>query len=116
MGRELTELFLRIGARFTRVEPRRRMRDYVCGLLGPVGRKNSWQQFAGHPAPHRLQHLLARAYWSADEVRDDLQAYIGEQLGTPDGVLILDDTSFVKKGTVSAGVQRQYSGTAGACI
>ncbi|WP_285740304.1 IS701 family transposase [Kitasatospora phosalacinea] len=113
--RELTELFLRIGARFTRVEPRKRMRDYVRGLLGPVGRKNSWQlaEFAGHPAPHRLQHLLARACWSADEVRDDLQAYIGEQLGTPDGVLILDDTGFVKKGTVSAGVQRQYSGTAG---
>ncbi|RKE22140.1 SRSO17 transposase [Streptomyces sp. TLI_171] len=113
--RELTELFLRIGARFTRVEPRRRMRDYVRGLLGPVGRKNSWQlaEFAGHPAPHRLQHLLARACWSADEVRDDLQAYIGEQLGATDGVLIIDDTGFVKKGTVSAGVQRQYSGTAG---
>ncbi|MFD0278845.1 IS701 family transposase [Kitasatospora sp. NPDC127111] len=113
--RELTELFLRIGTRFTRVEPRRRMRDYVRGLLGPVGRKNSWQlaEFGGHPAPHRLQHLLARACWSADGVRDDLQAYIGEQLGTPDGVLILDDTGFVKKGTVPAGVQRQYSGTAG---
>ncbi|MEY9849722.1 SRSO17 transposase [Streptacidiphilus sp. BW17] len=113
--RELNELLLRIGARFTRVEPRRRMRDYVCGLLGPVGRKNSWQlaEFAGHPAPHRLQHLLARACWNADEVRDDLQTYLAEQLGTPEGVLIIDDTSFVKKGTVSASVQRQYSGTAG---
>ncbi|WP_344559663.1 IS701 family transposase [Kitasatospora saccharophila] len=113
--RELTELFLRIGARFARVEPRKRMRDYVRGLLGPVGRKNSRQlaEFAGHPAPHRLRHLLARACWSADEVRDGLQACIGEQLGTPEGVLIIDDTGFVKKGTVSAGVQRQYSGTAG---
>jgi len=113
--RELDELFLRIGARFTRVEPRRRMRDYVRGLLGPVGRKNSWQlaEFAGHAAPHALQHLLSWACWDADQVRDDLQTYVAEQLGTTDGVLIIDDTGFVKKGTVSAGVQRQYSGTAG---
>ncbi|WP_443034431.1 IS701 family transposase [Streptomyces sp. BE303] len=112
---ELSELFLRIGGRFTRVEPRRRMRDYVRGLLGPVGRKNSWQlaEYAGHQAPHGLQHLLAGSRWDADEVRDDLQAYAAEQLGSPDGVFIIDDTGFVKKGTVSAGVQRQYSGTAG---
>ncbi|GAB2473909.1 IS701 family transposase [Streptomyces incanus] len=112
---ELEELFLRTGARFSRVEPRRRMRDYVRGLLGPVGRKNSWQlaEYAGHTTPHGLQHLLSHSRWDADGLRDDLQAYVAEQLGTPDGVLILDDTGFVKKGTTSAGVQRQYSGTAG---
>ncbi|MFE7438655.1 IS701 family transposase [Streptomyces tendae] len=111
----LEELFLRTGARFTRVEPRRRMRDYVRGLLGPVGRKNSWQlaEYAGHATPHSLQHLLSHSRWDTDGLRDDLQAYVAEQLGTPDGVLILDDTGFVKKGTTSAGVQRQYSGTAG---
>lgn len=112
---ELEELFLRIGARFTRVEPRRRMRDYVRGLLGPVGRKNGWQlaEYAGHATPDGLQHLLAGSRWDADDIRDDLQTYIAEHLGAPDGVLIIDDTGFVKKGTTSAGVQRQYSGTAG---
>ena len=112
---ELEELFLRTGARFCRVESRRRMRDYVRGLLGPVGRKNSWQlaEYAGHATPHGLQHLLSHSRWDADGLRDDLQAYIAEQLGTPNGVLILDDTGFVNKGITSAGVQRQYSGTAG---
>ncbi|MFF7156954.1 transposase [Streptomyces sp. NPDC008139] len=80
---ELDELLLRIGSRFGRVEPRRRMRDYARGLLGPVGRKNSRQlaEYAGHTAPHRLQHLLAGARWNADQVRDDLQAYAAERLG-----------------------------------
>ncbi|MFD3729085.1 IS701 family transposase [Streptomyces sp. NPDC058671] len=112
---ELEELFLQVGHRFSRVEPRRRMRDYVRGLLGPVGRKNSWQlaEFAGHSTPDGLQHLLAKSRWEADEIRDDLQAYIAEHLGDDDGVLIIDDTGFVKKGVTSAGVQRQYSGTAG---
>lgn len=112
---ELEELFLRTGARFARVEARRRIRDYVRGRLGPVGRKNSWQlaEYAGHATPDGLQHLLSVSRWDADGLRDDLQAYVTEQLGQPDGVLIMDDTGFVKKGTTSAGVQRQYSGTAG---
>jgi SRSO17 transposase len=115
---ELEELFLQTGARFCRVEARRRMRDYVRGLLGPVGRKNSWQlaEYAGHATPHGLQHLLSHSRWDADGLREDLQAYVGEQLGQSNGVLILDDTGFVKKGTTSAGVQRQYSGTAEARI
>ncbi|WP_456303096.1 IS701 family transposase [Streptomyces mirabilis] len=112
---ELEELFLRTGHRFRRVEPRRRMRDYIRGLLGPVGRKNGWQlaEYAGHRTPDRLQRLLNGARWDADELRDDLQHYVAERLGEPDGILILDDTGFLKKGTTSAGVQRQYSGTAG---
>ncbi|MFF0166367.1 IS701 family transposase [Streptomyces prasinus] len=112
---EIEELFLRIGHRFGRVDLRRRMRAYVRGLLGPVGRKNSWQlaEHAGHATPHGLQNLLSRARWNPDDVRDDLQEYVAERLGGPDGVLIVDDTGFLKKGTVSAGVQRQYSGTAG---
>ncbi|MER6690632.1 IS701 family transposase [Streptomyces minutiscleroticus] len=112
---ELEELFLRIGSRFGRVEPRRRVRDYVRGLLAPVGRKNGWQlaEWAGHAAPDGLQYLLSRSRWDADCVRDDLQQYVADQLGHTDGVLIVDDTGFVKKGGTSAGVQRQYSGTAG---
>jgi SRSO17 transposase len=113
--RHLDDLFTDIGHRFGRVEPRRRMRDYVRGLLAPVARKNSWQlaEQAGHTTPDGLQHLLSRARWDADEIRDDLQTYVAEQLGREGGVLIIDDTGFVKKGTTSAGVQRQYSGTAG---
>jgi len=113
--RELDELFLRIGHRFGRADLRRRMRDYVRALLGPVGRKNGWQlaEHAGHRTPDGLQRLLNGATWNADDVRDDLQTYVADKLGEDGGVLILDDTGFVKKGTTSAGVQRQYSGTAG---
>ncbi|WP_425579471.1 transposase, partial [Streptomyces lacrimifluminis] len=114
----MDHLFTTIGHHFGRVEPRRRMRDYVRALLAPVARKNSWQlaEHAGHSTPDGLQHLLSRARWNPDDIRDDLQTYIAEQLGCPDGVLIIDDTGFLKKGTTSAGVQRQYSGTAGARI
>ncbi len=113
--RELDDLFLRIGHRFGRADLRRRMRDYVRALLGPVGRKNGWQlaEHAGHRTPDGLQRLLNGATWNADDVRDDLQTYVADKLGEADGVLILDDTGFVKKGTTSAGVQRQYSGTVG---
>ncbi|WP_445398793.1 IS701 family transposase [Streptomyces sp. LE64] len=112
---ELDDLFLTFGHRFRRVELRRRMRDYVRGLLAPVARKNSWQlaEQAGHATPDGLQHLLAGAKWEADDIRDDLQEYIADKLGEDDGVLVVDDTGFLKKGTTSAGVQRQYSGTAG---
>jgi SRSO17 transposase len=112
---ELESLLLRVGERFGRVEPRRRMRDYVRGPLRPVGRKNSWQlaEHAGNATPYGLQRLLSWCQWEPDEIRDDLQDYLAERLGQPDGVLIVDDTGFLKKGTVSAGVQRQYSGTAG---
>lgn len=111
----LEELFLRTGHRFRRVEPRRRMRDCIRGLLVPVGRKNGRQpaEYAGHRIPDRLQRLLNGARWNADELRDGLQHYVAERLGEPDGILILDNTGFLKKGTTSAGVQRQYSGTAG---
>nr|WP_107439858.1 IS701 family transposase [Streptomyces sp. NRRL F-5065] len=111
----MDDLFLTIGHRFGRVELRRRMRDYVRGLLAPVARKNSWQlaEQAGHPTPDGLQHLLAGSKWEPDDIRDDLQEYVADKLGEADGVLIIDDTGFIKKGTTSAGVQRQYSGTAG---
>ncbi|MFG2946022.1 transposase [Streptomyces adustus] len=79
------------------MEPRRRMRDYVRGLLGPVGRKNGRQlaEYAGHATPDGLQHLLSRSRWDADRLRDDLQFHAAEQLGPPEGVLIIDDTGFI---------------------
>lgn len=111
----LEEVLVRVGHRFRRVDLRRQMRAYVRGLLGPVARKNGWQLagHAGHDGPAGLQHLLNRARWDPDDIRDDLQHYAAERLGDDDGVLIIDDTGFLKKGTTSAGVQRQYSGTAG---
>jgi SRSO17 transposase len=105
----------RIGARFSRSELRRRAVAYLQGLLSPIERKNGWQlaEQAGDASPYGVQHLLGRATWEADEVRDDLRAYVIEHLGDPEGVLIVDETGFLKKGEQSVGVQRQYSGTAG---
>jgi SRSO17 transposase len=105
----------RIAPRFARAEPRRRAASYLRGLLAPVERKNGWQlaEAAGDATPDGVQDFLSRARWDADAVRDDLQAYAGEHLGDADAVLVLDETGFVKKGAKSAGVQRQYTGTAG---
>jgi SRSO17 transposase len=105
----------RIAPRFGRPEPRRRARAYLRGLLAPVERKNGWQlaEAVGDATPDGVQDFLSRVQWDADAVRDDLQAYVVQHLGDRDGVLILDETGFLKKGTKSAGVQRQYSGTAG---
>jgi SRSO17 transposase len=114
-ARGLDELAERIAPRFGRVEARRRARAYLRGLLAPVERKNGWQlaEAAGDRTPDGVQDFLARMRWDADAVRDDLRRYVVEHLGDADGVLVLDETGFVKKGIKSAGVQRQYSGTAG---
>jgi SRSO17 transposase len=105
----------RIASRFGRVEPRRRARAFVLGLLSGLPRKNCWSiaEYAGDPTPGGMQHLLGRAQWDADAVRDDLRAYLTERLGDPGAVLVVDETGDVKKGTATAGVQRQYTGTAG---
>lgn len=111
----LDGLFGRVAGRFLRAEPRRRARAYVTGLLAPVAGKNGWTlaEVAGDRTPDGMQRLLNSASWDVDGVRDDLRAYAVEHLGRPDGVLIVDETGFLKKGIKSAGVQRQYSGTAG---
>src|SRR3954469_681573 len=114
-ARGLDELVERIAPRFCRIEPRRRVRAYLQGLLAPIERKNGWQlaENAGDRTPDGVQDFLARMRWDADQVRDDLQAYVIAQLGDAEAVLVLDETGFIKKGTKSLGVQRQYSGTAG---
>ena len=105
----------RIGRHFTRSEPRRRALGYVRGLLGDAPRKNGWQlaEALGDATPDGVRHLLARADWDADAVRDELTRYVAEALGSPGGVLVVDETGFLKKGTKSCGVARQYTGTAG---
>ena len=104
-----------ITGRFHRSEPRRRALDYLKGLLSPVERKNGWQlaEQAGDATPDGVQRLLSTYVWDADLVRDDLRNYVVEHLGQEGGVLVVDETGFLKKGTKSVGVQRQYSGTAG---
>ena len=105
----------RIGARFYRSEPRRRALSYLKGLLSPVERKNGWQlaEQAGDATPDGVQRLLYNYVWDANLVRDDLRDYVVEHLGREDAVLVVDETGFLKKGSKSVGVQRQYSGTAG---
>src|SRR5215216_3963945 len=114
-SRELDALAARIAPRFVRAEPRRRALAYLRGLLAPLERKNGWQlaEAAGDATPDGMQDFLSRVHWDADAVRDDLRAYLVEHLGDPEAVLVLDETGFLKKGDKSAGVQRQYSGTAG---
>lgn len=112
---EFAALLGRLGPRFGRAEPRRRLAAYLRGLLAPVARKNGWQlaEAAGDRTPDGVQEFLSRVRWDADAVREDLLAYVGTHLGDAGGVLVLDETGFIKKGVRSAGVQRQYSGTAG---
>jgi SRSO17 transposase len=114
-GEGLEALHVRIGHRFRRAEARRRVKRYLAGLLDRVDRKNGWQlaEHLGEPGPQGVQRLLNAADWDVAAVRDDLRTYVTEHLGDPAGVLIVDETGFLKKGTKSVGVQRQYSGTAG---
>src|SRR6266581_2544220 len=111
----LTELCARIAPRFGRAEVRSRVGRYLRGLLATVERKNGWQlaEELGDPNVHGVQRLLAEAEWDEEAVRDDLRAYVIEHLGEAGGMLVVDETGFVKKGKQSAGVARQYSGTAG---
>lgn len=109
------EVMARVAGRFYRVEPRSTARAFVLGLLSPVERKNCWglAEQAGHASPDAMQRLVRSARWDAEAVRDEIRSYVVDHLGAPDGVLIVDKTGFLKKGDQSAGVQRQYTGTAG---
>ena len=112
---ELDQVHRQLAPHFVRSEPRQRVRSYLAGLLSPVERKNGWQlaEQAGEATPTGMQRVLSGARWDADAVRDDLRTYVVEHLGESAGVLIIDETGFLKKGTKSVGVKRQYSGTAG---
>jgi SRSO17 transposase len=114
-GQELERLHARIARRFARPEPRRRALAYLKGIVSAVERKNGWQlaEHAGEARPDGMQRLLNSAVWDADLVRDDLRTYILERLGDPHAVLVIDETSFRKRGKKSAGVKQQYCGTTG---
>jgi SRSO17 transposase len=112
---ELADVLDRIAGRFGRAEPRARVRGYVSGLVAGLERKNGWTlaERAGEVSADGMQRLLRWADWDVDGVRDDVRDYVVKHLGDADGVLVVDETGFVKKGVRSAGVQRQYCGTAG---
>ena len=105
----------RIAGRFARVEPRRRVKRLVLGLLSDLPRKNCWTiaEWVGEATPDAMHHLLSRAKWDADAVRDDVRDYVVEHLHDERAVLVVDETGDVKKGAGTVGVQRQYTGTAG---
>ncbi|HEY6425017.1 MAG TPA: IS701 family transposase [Pseudonocardiaceae bacterium] len=109
------DVFGLVAGRFAQADSRRRARLYLLGLLSGAERKNSWTiaEQAGDLSPDGMQRLLNFYRWDADAVRDDLRGYVLDQLGDPAGVVVADETGFLKKGVHSAGVQRQYSGTAG---
>jgi SRSO17 transposase len=109
------EIERRIGAVFARSETRTRAMAYLAGLLSPAERKNSWQlaEISGDQNPYGFQHLLGRADWDPEALRARLRAYVTAYLHAPDAVGVIDETGFLKKGTHSAGVARQYRGTAG---
>ena len=105
----------RIESRFARYEPLRHAGGLMLGMLSGLDRKNCWTiaEARGELTPDGLQHLLARAKWDADDIRDDLRDYVIDAFGEPDAVLVIDETGDLKKGEHSVGVQRQYTGTAG---
>jgi SRSO17 transposase len=109
------ELERRIGPVFARSEARSRAMTYLAGLFSPAERKNSWQlaEITGATTPYGFQHLLGRADWDPETLRDRLRTYVTDYLAEPGAVGVLDETGFLKKGVHSAGVARQYSGTAG---
>lgn len=112
----MAELWGRIAHRFARREVRARVQRYLLGLLDRIERKNAWQvaEAIGERGPQGVQRLLNGAVWEAEGVRDDLRQYVLAALGeTSSGLLIVDETGFLKKGTHSCGVARQYTGTAG---
>lgn len=110
-----TEIARRIGSLFARSEARDRAMAYLGGLLSPAERKNGWQlaEINGDLNPYGVQHLLGRAAWDPDALRDVLRTYVIDYLADPAAVGVLDETGFLKKGTQSVGVGRHYSGTAG---
>src|SRR6478672_5507914 len=112
---ELGAMFEQLRPYMGRAEVQERVQRYVLGLLGQTERKNGWQlaQLMYEAGPQGMQRVLNAATWHEDAVRDTLSRYMAVQMGEPDGVGIADETGFLKKGTKSAGVARQYSVTAG---
>lgn len=112
---DFQEFFLRFSHRFSRVETRWQARKYLRGLMAQLERRNGWSlaEQVGDDTPDAMQALLCSPCFDRDAVRDDVRAEVVAAIGDPSGVLVADETGFIKKGKASAGVQRQYTGTTG---
>jgi len=112
---EYNEVMKRIGKIFANESGYRNARNYIKGLLGSAERKNGWQlsEKIGETTPYKIQQFIYRGEYKADGIRDELRRYVGEKIGEGEGVMVVDDTGFIKQGKKSCGVQRQYTGTAG---
>jgi SRSO17 transposase len=112
---EFNNLIMRMGKIFASESGFKMAQNYIKGLLSSIERKNGWQmaEYIGAATPYAIQQFLYRGRFSADEIRDKLREYVGEKLGEEGGVLVVDETGFLKQGKKSCGVKRQYSGTAG---
>jgi len=115
INEEFNRMMERIGTVFFGEMGFANAQKYIRGLLGTAERKNGWQmsEITGESTPYKLQQFIYRGAYSANELRDKNREYIGEKIGEPDGVLVADDTGFIKQGEKSCGVKRQYSGTLG---
>ena len=113
---EFSAVIDQIAPRFRRYEPLRHAAALMAGMVSGLDRKNCWTiaEHRGAATPDGLQHLLARASWDADAIRDDLRDYVIDAFGDPAAILVVDETGDIKKGIHSVGVQRQYSGKPGA--
>ena len=109
------EMFMQVAGAFSNARVRRHGRAYVLGLLSQAERKNSWSlaEFAGDASPDGMQRLLNFSPWEEDAARDAVARYVVRAMGDPAAVLAVDETGFLKKGRMSAGVARMYTGTAG---
>ena len=108
---EFKKLTNRLGKAFTNISGNQNMQKYLRGLLGTAERKNGWQmaEYLGDATPYSIQQFIYRGRYNTEILRDELMRYIGENLGEPDGILVVDETGFLKQGKKSCGVQRQYS-------
>ena len=115
---EYNGLANRVGKVFASEAGFKNMQNYLRGLLGSAERKNGWQlaEYIGNETPYSIQQFIYRGRYSADELRDELRDYVKENLGEEEGILVIDETGFLKQGEHSCGVKRQYSGTAGKIV
>src|SRR3954466_14223418 len=113
--RELLQVKAQLTSRFAHPSVAASAAAFLDGLLGPERRKTGWMraEAAGDPGSWRPQAVLGRAHWDAEALRDVVRDAVVATLSSPEAVLVIDETGFLKQGKASCGVGRQYTGSAG---